>query len=113
MGRDLDDVELQRLAIGTKDWDDAMRRDIGGFDAASTSCFDETDKERMLTLIEAGCGTLGAFSARVRDLLTECVKRLEGSDSSQAEAANYRRMSEMLESVSGGLGEGGGDVELG
>jgi len=63
MGKGIHDIELHELPSSSP-FDD--------FDAVHAQCFDPKDREKMMTLIEAGCGRIEVFNDRVREVLKQC-----------------------------------------
>ncbi|GMH91942.1 hypothetical protein TrVE_jg867 [Triparma verrucosa] len=104
MGKDVKDIELRKLDVEWKKGIGKMRHEILTFDAGSCDCYSKDDKARMMTLIEAGCGSVVDFSEKVKALLLDLSLLIAGGGDKHG---NYRRLSEVLESM------GDMDIELG
>ena len=48
--------------------------DFKSFKASKAQCYLKRDRERLLAVIEAGFGTLGAFDKQIREVLEERAK---------------------------------------
>jgi hypothetical protein len=58
--------------------------DFANFEARKAECYVAEDKERLLAVVEAGFGTLDAFTSEVRALAAEGVARRSARESCDA-----------------------------
>ena len=67
VGKSPDDIDLIKI---TPTDDKALRLELGrsfsNFDAARANCYDPKDKQKLLSVIERGFGTLGGFNFQAR-----------------------------------------------
>jgi len=78
MGGAPGDIELVQVLREGHELEDAtaILEAFDTFDVRVCSCFNPTDKERMLAMVEASFGTMWAFSDVVRSLSIEVKKQL-------------------------------------
>jgi len=89
MGKELSDIELRKLDTSQQD-EDVMRKEIRKFDASKAQCYSPEERDAMLTLIEAGSGTLEAFSAQISSMLNGLLDSSKEMGSTLAYVDGYK-----------------------
>mmetsp|Transcript_16066 Transcript_16066/g.37435 ORF Transcript_16066/g.37435 Transcript_16066/m.37435 type:complete len:770 (+) Transcript_16066:44-2353(+) len=89
MGKELSDIELRKLDTSQQD-EDVMRKEIRQFDASKAQCYSPEERDAMLTLIEAGSGTLEAFSAQISSMLNGLLDSSKEMGSTLAYLDGYK-----------------------